>query len=119
VARRPGSISKRPMLGTARTRVWSAMRILKQFDIPTLAATADAKKNNVARFVFTLARNGYLRVIRPRVSGVKMGSAVYGLVRDTGPIAPGFRPSFSTTKESSQVCARRWTCSLSAPAVNL
>lgn len=78
----------RPRPAKARERVWSAIRILKRFTIPELAATAEAGKSNVTHYVLGLKRNGYLRVFRPRLSGAKAGSAIYVLVNDTGPIAP-------------------------------
>ena len=88
MARLNGSIGKNPTLGTARTGAWSAMRILRRFTIPEVAATAEAEANNVQRYVFGLAKTGYLRVVRARVSGTKMGSAIYALVNDTGPLPP-------------------------------
>jgi hypothetical protein len=74
-----------------RDRMWSAMRILRQFSIPDLAAVAVCKNHSAEIFVYALFRNGYLRVVRPRASGVKMGSAIYALVNDTGPLAPRLR----------------------------
>lgn len=78
--------SPRPV--TARERVWAAMRILKRFTIFELAATAEAGKDNVESYVSALARNGYLRIVRARIPGVKAGSAIYALVNDSGPAAP-------------------------------
>jgi hypothetical protein len=77
-----------PRPATAHQRIWAAMRILKQFTIPELAATAEAGKNNVEFYTLGLARDGYLRIVRPRVPGVKAGSAIYALINDSGPVAP-------------------------------
>jgi hypothetical protein len=88
MARRNGSISRKPTPESARARVWAAMRILRQFTIPDLIASAEAERHNVQRFCFGLARTGYLRIVRPRVSGVKAASTVYSLVNDSGPFAP-------------------------------
>jgi len=86
-----------PRPATAHQRVWAAMRILKQFTIPELAATAEAGKNNVEFYTLGLARDGYLRIVRPRLSGVKAGSAIYALVNDVGPIAPRAHRSSQAT----------------------
>jgi|GEM_PF-7089170 len=90
--RKPGSVTSTPMTERqARERVWRAMRMLRRFTIPDLAATAEAGANNVQHYLIALERADYVRVAAPRRSGVKGGHAVYVLARDTGPHAPRVR----------------------------
>ncbi len=84
--RREPSPTVRPV--AARHRVWAAIRILRQFTIPDLTMTADASRASVEFYVCGLVRDGYLRIARPRVSGVRAGSAIYALANDAGPVAP-------------------------------
>jgi hypothetical protein len=83
------------------------MRILKQFTIPELAATAEAGKNNVEFYTLGLAREGYLRIVRPRISGVKAGSAIYALANDCGPIAPRVHRAAPLSGAASRIRAFR------------
>ncbi len=88
MARKNGSISRNVTMTTARYRLWRSMRIARRFTIPDLMATADATRANTQTYVIGLERAGYLRVMRPRISGVKMGSVVYLIVNDSGPKPP-------------------------------
>ena len=91
MARRFGSVTTAPMKSGARFRMWRAMRMLRQFTIADLVATAEASHANATRFVWALTRAGYLRIVTPKRSGRKGGAAVYLLARDTGPYAPRHR----------------------------
>jgi hypothetical protein len=71
----------------ARDRAWQSMRILRQFTVIDLMATAEMTHANASAYIRALARSGYLRVAQPAKS-VLGGQAVYQLVRDTGPYAP-------------------------------
>ena len=85
---------------TFRDRAWRAMRVRRQFtmdDIVADAATDDDAdpKNNVARFIRFLRLSGYVAEQRSRQPGTRLTSAGlkrFSLIRDTGPLAPVFRP---------------------------
>lgn len=92
MARTHGALSRSaPSKSQARSRIWQSMRVLRVFDIPTLAATAEAGAANVTTYVTRLVRAGVVAQQRERQSGVKGGHAVYRLVRDLGPNAPRVR----------------------------
>ncbi len=71
-----------------RDRIWQSMRVLRQFSLPDLVATAESGYANTRRYVRGLVNSGYLRLVQPVASGRRGGYAVYRLVRDTGPHAP-------------------------------
>ncbi|HYD12716.1 MAG TPA: hypothetical protein VEC11_07700 [Allosphingosinicella sp.] len=82
-----------------RGRMWAAMRILKQFDIPLLILTAEVTRRSAEDFINLLSRAGYVskdgnRVIPSRSHGVNgnLGArrdwSTYRLVRNTGPKSP-------------------------------
>lgn len=73
---------------SARYRLWRAMRMQRRFTIADLVATAEAAPRNTELYVAALEKAGYLRIIRPRISGAKMGGAIYMMVNDTGPNPP-------------------------------
>ncbi len=72
----------------ARDRIWTSMRVLRQFSLPDLAATADAEKDNVRKYITGLRKSGYLIITKAKREGSKHGHEVYRLVRNTGPKAP-------------------------------
>jgi len=72
----------------ARDRAWASMRILRQFGLPELIATAEIGPANARKYVTGLRRAGYLIEAQPKANGRKGGHAGYRLVRDTGPKAP-------------------------------
>lgn len=74
-----------------RDKAWSSMRILPQFTVPDLVATAEIGESNAGKYVQGLAVFGYLRIIQPKAEGRKGGHAVYKLIRNTGPLAPRLR----------------------------
>lgn len=73
-----------------RQQAWVAMRGLKEFSRTDLIAHCDAdlkpEPRDVADFVSTLLKAGYLRVTRLATAGGR--EARYRLVRDSGPRAP-------------------------------
>jgi hypothetical protein len=80
---------------TARSRIWSAMRILKHFDVPMLVMTAEVNRRACEDFISALVRAGYVRVIAHRVVRRKPGNhgfaryySSYQLVRSSGPKCP-------------------------------
>lgn len=72
----------------ARDRAWQSMRILRQFSLPDLVATAEIGQANARKYVIGLRRSGYLVLAREKDEGRAGGHEVYRLVRDTGPRAP-------------------------------
>lgn len=89
MARLPGAsnrlFNRQPV---ARDRIWTSIRILREFTQPKLVATADAGEDNVKRYVNGLCKAGYLALVREKRSGHKGGHARYLLIRNTGPRAP-------------------------------
>lgn len=80
---------------SARERLWSAMRVLKRFDLPMLMMTAEAKRRSCEDFINLLLRAGYVRRLdAPMVKtgpgnlGFARTWSNYQLVRNTGPKAP-------------------------------
>lgn len=80
----------------ARDRAWQSMRILRQFSVPDLVATAEIGRDNAHKYVRGLRRAGYLRVVREKREGVTGGHEAYMLVRDTGPKAPRLQTDGNT-----------------------
>ena len=72
----------------ARDRLWQSMRMLPEFTLPDLVATAETSYDNAKKYVRGLERAGYLRRAREKRNGRKGGHAAWRLVRDTGPRAP-------------------------------
>jgi site-specific DNA-methyltransferase (adenine-specific) len=64
------------------------MRILRQFNLPDLVATAEIGKANARKYVIGLRRAGYLVLAREKDDSRAGGHAVYRLVRDSGAKAP-------------------------------
>ncbi|MBO9421740.1 hypothetical protein J7481_19690 [Labrenzia sp. R4_2] len=89
-----------PQCNTLRQRAWNAMRMGNAFTIGDLAmaASTGGEKNpegNLQRYLNRLVRAGYLAELPVRVRGTKLtsnGFKRFRLIRDTGPIAPVFRP---------------------------
>ncbi len=80
----------------ARDRAWTSMRILIQFSLPDLMATAEIGKANARKYVTGLRRSGYLILARTKRDGSKNGHEIYRLVRDTGPQAPRLQTDGNT-----------------------
>jgi len=80
---------RRPMHGTqARQRMWQSMRVLRKFTAAEIVATAEVGASNASKYIRSLVRTGYLRVVTPKQEGVTGGHAAYLLVRNSGPYAP-------------------------------
>jgi len=75
----------------ARYRAWRSMRILRQFTIPDLIATAEIGGSNVGKYLRALKACGYLRVTTPKKDGAKGGYERYRLVKNTGSNQPRCR----------------------------
>jgi hypothetical protein len=73
---------------TGTARLWAAMRILRQFSAPELAAICEMAHINTARsYLSRLCGAGFLRVVDAphRRAGTCW---TYRLIRNTGPVAP-------------------------------
>ncbi|MGW8138987.1 hypothetical protein [Sphingomonas zeae] len=80
----------RMRLRTARQRIWTAMRVLKTFDAPTLRMSADATEKAVSIYLYQLQQGGYVRVVE-RGSSKTGRLSVYRLQRNSGPNCPTIR----------------------------
>lgn len=76
-----------PRQRTAREKLWSAMRVLPSFDVPTLVMTSGATRRSAEDLVNCLHRAGYLRQTA-RGNSTTGAWSTYRLVRNTGPKAP-------------------------------
>lgn len=83
----PRSATHWTMRRTVRQRLWTAMRILKRFDLITLHLAADVSEAQARRFVSTMVRAGYLR---PALPAGPMPAWVAG-ARPWGPVAPSLQ----------------------------
>ncbi|BCB26451.1 hypothetical protein SKTS_13370 [Sulfurimicrobium lacus] len=89
---------------TLRMKAWRAMRQRKKFslgDLLVLVANGGEKaiENNVGQYLRALERAGYLTRMARREPGTAMtsnGFIRYLLVKDSGPLAPIWRPSKET-----------------------
>jgi hypothetical protein len=96
IAEPPSIARSRPRrMPTARARIWTAMRVLKTFDVPMLMMTAEATRRQCEDYISALGRAGYVRVQRHHVARAKPGAhgfardfTAYQLVRSTGPNCP-------------------------------
>jgi len=89
---------------TAKDRMWSAMRVLKSFDLPLLGITAEVNVRQATEYVSALRRAGYVvKVDHPMApskvsrSGMVRSHATYRLVLNTGPKAPSTSSSGTTS----------------------
>jgi len=96
---------------SGRYRAWRSMRMLKRFQIANLVATAGIRDNNAIKFVLGLERAGYLHCEVPCRSGVRMGGAVYTLIRDTGPVPPRVNPDGSVVDFNIKAGSQCQKCS--------
>ncbi|TCT37672.1 helix-turn-helix transcriptional regulator [Martelella mediterranea] len=97
-----GRISK-PWRDTLRQRAWAAMRMSASFTLGDLvvAASRDDRDatSNAGRYVRALVLAGYVIEMPVRQKGTRMtsnGFKRYRLVRNTGPVAPVYRPGKHT-----------------------
>lgn len=69
---------------TQRQRLWSAMRVLRQFDLVTLAIAAEVRQSTARDMISVLTRAGFLRRTETGWSTAA--------TRRWGPIAPSWTP---------------------------
>lgn len=69
---------------STRQRIWTAVRVLKVFELPMLLITAEACMGTALRYLGELVRAGYLERIDVRGAAHRK----YRLVLDTGPHHP-------------------------------
>ncbi|HEU4958982.1 MAG TPA: hypothetical protein VFT56_01125 [Sphingomonas sp.] len=84
IARGGRVVARKP---AAYERIWTAIRVLKRFDLPSLSIAAGAGRRTTLNYVGLLQRVGYVRLDRlgnPRTGEVSR----YSLARDTGRTAP-------------------------------
>lgn len=81
---------KRRRMWTQREKVWTSMRVMRQFSIRDLVATAEASESTVRKYVRHLLQAGYIRVTH-RTNFRLLNDTTYRLVRNTGPAAPRVR----------------------------
>jgi len=77
---------QRRRVNPLRTKLWRAMRILRDFTIGDLLAVCEvSSRASINTFCFQLRRAGYLM---QRRSPRRHGEARYRLLRNTGPESP-------------------------------
>jgi hypothetical protein len=99
-----GETAAKQHTGTLRVKSWRAMRQRKKFslnDLIVLVASGEEKaiEGNIGKYLRALERTGYLTRMARREPGTALtsnGHLRYLLVRDSGPIAPVWRPSKET-----------------------
>jgi hypothetical protein len=80
---------KRRQTQPAQQQAWQAMRILRRFTMPQLLTTCPALAHRTARhYLARLRRCGYVAKVAGRATGQVGSFDVYGLRRNTGPLAP-------------------------------
>lgn len=80
---------KRRQNQPAQQQAWQAMRILRRFTLPQLLVTCPALAHRTARhYLARLRRCGYVAKVADRATGQVGSFDVYGLRRNTGPLAP-------------------------------
>lgn len=77
----------KPRVRTARDRMWSAIRVLKRFDLPTLMISSGASRRSAEDFVNCLQRAGYLSRLH-RGNARRGDWSRYSLVNNPGPRTP-------------------------------
>lgn len=98
---RPDTVSvRKPLPDTFRQRLWTAMRMSRTFtigDVAMIAARPDdeSPENNAAWYVRRLRWAGYVAELPVRQKGTRLtstGFKRYRLLKDTGSVAPVYRP---------------------------
>ena len=97
---------------SGRQRLWAAMRVLKEFDLPTVCMAAETGEKGALEFLNALTNTGFLRVLRCD----HVGTTIYRLVRNTGPKHPVVRRRVNGTVTITEADDRndghRWTYEL-------
>lgn len=88
MARTHGATTRQGEPNTIREKLWRVMQINPKFTTYTLEAHTQADYVNVRKYLQSLVRAGYVRIIAERRSGQRGGHAVYKLARNTGPLPP-------------------------------
>lgn len=71
----------------AYQRIWSAIRVLRRFDLPLLIITAQVRERQLSGYIGLLRRTGYVDLVQ--LGNPQRGIVSrYRLVRDPGPKAP-------------------------------
>ncbi len=79
---------------SGRQRLWAAMRVLKEFDLPTLRMAAEVHERSVTDFLNGLAVLGYVSL----VPETPYRASHWKLIRNTGPQHPVLRLRIDGTK---------------------
>lgn len=85
--------SRAVQANSGRQKMWQSMRILRDFEVAQVAATAEVTVNSAQSYISLLKKAGYLMVAKqaPR-TGTAIARAgedtIYRLLRDTGPTRP-------------------------------
>ncbi len=97
---RPDRGRSRKPRDTVRQRAWQAMQMPGSFTIGEIAMHAGrSSEGNLQKYFRALRLAGYLIVLPIRAKGTAMtsnGFKRFRLIRDTGPIAPVYRPDRKT-----------------------
>lgn len=72
---------------TNHDRIWSAARVLKRFGLVELCMSAETDRFEAVRYLTVLERAGMVRL----VAGDTPDTAVWEIVRETGPFTPAVR----------------------------
>ncbi|KQC11103.1 MAG: hypothetical protein APR55_08145 [Methanolinea sp. SDB] len=83
-----GMVPAKPRRDSMRSKVWQSIRIFRRFTLPDLCRTADARINNVRKFVRRLEEHGYVAKVGGYVSGRGGSYQGWRLVKDAGPNYP-------------------------------
>lgn len=93
-AAKPPTVNRAGVPGSAapsqRERLWRAIRILRNFDLPRLMMSSEATRRSAEDFVNVLCRAGYLR-IATRGNSMRGIWSIYQLARPAGPLCPSVR----------------------------
>lgn len=97
---------RKPVKDTFRERLWTAMRMSATFtigDVVIAAARGDKNpENNASLYVRYLKAAGYIVELPVRQRGTRMtsnGFKRYRLLRDSGPVAPAYRPKLGVVHD--------------------
>jgi hypothetical protein len=72
---------------TANERIWSAIRVCKSFDLPTLQMSSQASRRSIETFLNALQRAGVVRIVK-RGNSMRGDWSTYALAQNLGPKTP-------------------------------
>lgn len=81
-------VQRKRVASEARQKAWTAMRIMRQFDVAAVVATSGVSLDNLRRFILKLEAAGYLTRVHGHVSGRAGSRIIYRLARNSGPKVP-------------------------------